>query len=135
MTDFKLQDNGMCFACGEKNGHGLKLKFVFDAASRTASTGFIPGEKYQGYKGVVHGGIIGLVLDETMAQAAIKSGLNAVTAEICLRLKNPAYTGKPLYCRATIKEVSGKLVKVAAVINDGDGRTIATADGKLFIIS
>jgi len=133
MTDIKTEDDGFCFACGEKNEAGLKLKFEYDPASKTATTCFTPQRKHQGYRGITHGGIIGLVLDEAMAQAAIKSGLNAVTAELCFRLKNAAETDKPLYCKATINEVSGKLAKASAVINDSAGRVIATADAKLFI--
>ncbi|MFC1962064.1 PaaI family thioesterase, partial [Chloroflexota bacterium] len=57
--------DGLCFGCGQNNPIGLKLKFKKDGDG--VRTEFTPGESYQGWPGMVHGGIIGCLLDEAMA--------------------------------------------------------------------
>ena len=46
----------MCFACGQENPIGLKLRFTWDG--QTAHAEFTPTELHQGWWGIVHGGII-----------------------------------------------------------------------------
>jgi len=41
----------MCFACGEDNPIGLKLKVKWDG--KTAKTEFIPNKYHQGWGGIV----------------------------------------------------------------------------------
>ena len=57
----------MCFVCGKDNPIGLKLRFDWDG--KTARAEFTPTELYQGWQGVVHGGIIAVMLDEVAAWA------------------------------------------------------------------
>jgi len=132
MSDIMLEDNGMCFACGENNQSGLKLEFDYDNQSKTATTRFTPVEKYQGYKGIVHGGIIGLILDETMIKAAILSGLEVVTVEISCRFINTARTGSELSFKGTITDDSGKIIFASGEVKDIEGKIIATSKAKLF---
>ena len=89
-----LIDNNYCFACGSKNPDGLKLEFKYSDDGSKAETTYIPPEKFQGWKGIVHGGIITTLLDELMAKAAINKGYQILTGEITTRFKNPAKTLK-----------------------------------------
>ena len=45
-----------CFACGQANPIGLKLRF--EQAGKTAQADFTPSKLHQGWSGIVHGGII-----------------------------------------------------------------------------
>ncbi len=82
----KLEDNKKCFVCGSENKHGLGLKFVIDE-NNIMQTEFVPLEQHQGFKGIMHGGLIGLILDEVVVNLAWKLGKNAVSAELNIRLK------------------------------------------------
>ena len=53
-----------CFACGRNNPIGLHLDFKFDGDKYIAKK-TVPRE-YQGYKDIVHGGIVTTMLDEAM---------------------------------------------------------------------
>jgi hypothetical protein len=51
----------MCFICGRQNPIGLKLEFYEDQQThRVRATVTIP-DTYQGYPGVVHGGIVSTI--------------------------------------------------------------------------
>ena len=47
-----------CFACGPQNPHGLQLDFRVDETSRSLRTCRTPLESYQGYSGILHGGLV-----------------------------------------------------------------------------
>ncbi|MBI3078225.1 MAG: PaaI family thioesterase, partial [Deltaproteobacteria bacterium] len=52
-----LRDNGGCFACGQENAYGLRLRFQLEGED-AVRTEFVPGERFQGWQGIVHGGIL-----------------------------------------------------------------------------
>jgi hypothetical protein len=76
----KVEYYGYCWICGERNKGGLRLKFDLNKTAKTLQTSFIPTETYQGYNGIVHGGILSALLDEAMAKLAFELGYNAITA-------------------------------------------------------
>jgi uncharacterized protein (TIGR00369 family) len=128
-----LIDDNYCFACGSKNSDGLKLKFTYSDDNSKAETTYIPPEKFQGWKGIVHGGIITTLLDEVMAKAAIIKGYHILTGEITVRFKNPAKTLEPLRCEAEIEEVKKKLLYVKGTAYNKDDEVVAEARSKMII--
>ncbi len=126
-------DNNRCFACGTENESGLKLSFTYGEDGRTAETRFVAGAAYQGWKDVVHGGILMTLMDETMAKAAVHAGLTVVTAEMTTKFKRPARVGTLLICSAKIEDIRKRLVYAQTSIRSEDGSVIAEASGKLMI--
>jgi uncharacterized protein (TIGR00369 family) len=126
-------DNNRCFACGTENESGLRLKFNYSEDGRGAETRFVPDACYQGWKDLVHGGILMTLLDETMAKAAVRSGKNIVTAEMTTKFKHPARVGATLTCSARVEEIRKRVVYARASIRDEDGSLLAEATGKLMI--
>ena len=129
-----LISDGRCFVCGRDNARGLQLEFSYAPDGLSAETTFVPGETYQGWQGIVHGGIIITVLDEVMAKAAVHKGYAVVTGEITAKLKNPAKVLEPLRCRAVIEKVLRKIIYASAVASREDGTVVAEATAKLVII-
>jgi uncharacterized protein (TIGR00369 family) len=123
----------MCFVCGQKNPVGLKLKFTQDG--QTVRTEFTPGKLYQGWSGLVHGGIISSVLDEAMSYAALFSGVNTVTAKMQTRFKRPAQTGEPLIITARLTKKTRRLAEAKAAVSLKDGTPIADGTATMFILS
>jgi uncharacterized protein (TIGR00369 family) len=122
----------MCFACGRDNKIGLKLKFNQDGEGVKAE--FTPGEQYQGWPGVVHGGIICTMLDEALGYAAGFQGLYAVTAKMDVQYKKPAMVGKMLFVSARVSSLSGRDVRSEGQITSEDGTLVAEAQAELRII-
>ena len=126
-------DNNRCFACGTENESGLRLVFSYGDDGRTAETRFMPDVCYQGWKDLVHGGILMTLMDETMAKAAAHCGLSIVTAEMTSKFKSPARVGALLICSAKVEDIRRRLVYARASICNEDGSVIAEATGKLMI--
>lgn len=127
---YSLVDNDYCFVCGKGNPLGLSLSFKETHDGVYAS--FILERQYQGYKGIIHGGIIAAVLDEAMIKAASQKGFNAITAEITIRFKNPLMIGEKATVAGKVIKKSRRLITARATI-DKDDIIIAEAEGKLYI--
>jgi acyl-coenzyme A thioesterase PaaI-like protein len=129
-----LEDNDMCFACGKKNTNGLHLEFSFIEQKKRIETTFMPSDAYQGWKGVLHGGIIATLVDESMAKLAQRLGYRALTASLDIRFKDVAKTSDPLHVRAEIAKHTKKLLYAKAVAVREDGGIIAEAQARLMIL-
>jgi len=123
-----VREDGYCFACGPQNPVGLKLDFKL--ANGRVETTFMPSREHQGFAGIVHGGLIGLVLDEAMAKLLYLQGIEALTCEITVRLRRVANIGEPLEIRASLLRERKRLLELEAVASDRRGEMVATAQAK-----
>lgn len=125
-----LIDNNRCFACGQDNPDGLRLQWIVEG--HTMSTSYITEAKYQGWQGIVHGGILATLLDEAMTRLAGAVCGNAVTAEMTVRYIKPAHIGQKIYVKGEIVKESKRLIELKASIQDenSNGIIIALATGK-----
>ena len=126
-----LEDNGLCFGCGPHNPIGLHLTFAWDGDEY--GTRWTPEQVHQGWADRVHGGLLALVLDETLSRAALsRHGLNWVTAELTTRLQKPAVVGEPLRARARIIIVRPRLIICEGEIaTEADGSVVAAGTAKM----
>ncbi len=122
----------MCFCCGKDNPIGLKLKFTYD--NKTVRTEFTPTEFHQGWTGIVHGGIVGCLLDEGLTYAAYFEGINCITARIQVRLRRPALIGEPLVITSSITKKTKRLVETRATISLKDGTPVAEGTATMFVV-
>lgn len=125
------KDFDMCFACGQKNPIGLKLKFNREGEGVRAE--FTPSKLHQGWSGVVHGGIIGCILDEAMSYATLYAGVNSLTARMQTRFKRPLQTDEHLVITARITRQTRKLIETEAEMHLADGTPVADSTATMFI--
>jgi uncharacterized protein (TIGR00369 family) len=125
----KLEDDHYCFVCGEKNPSGLHLNFSLHDGK--VMTEFIPEKIHQGYKDIIHGGLISTLLDEAMVKAALMHGMPAVTAEITVRFRNPLMAGEKAIVEAAIVKVNKKIIETSAIMKKTDNTVIAESYAKL----
>jgi acyl-coenzyme A thioesterase PaaI-like protein len=123
----------MCFACGQENPIGLKLKFTWDG--KTARAEFTPDKFHQGWSGVIHGGIISCILDEAMSYAALFEGVTSLTAKMQTRFRRPLQIGEPLIISASVTKKTRRLVETEAEMHLGDGTPVADSTATMFILS
>jgi uncharacterized protein (TIGR00369 family) len=121
----KFETYGHCFVCGEKNPNGLQLSFKIDKGLQTLQTTFIASPTFQGWDGIVHGGIISTLLDEAMAKLVYELGYSAVTASLEVRFKHPAPILQPLSICGEIVEVNKRLIKAKSRVVKEDGTLLA----------
>ncbi len=126
-----LVNDGYCFGCGPDNPVGLGLKFAWDGAVCTAF--WTPQKVHQGWADRVHGGLLGLVLDEALSFAALEThGLHWVTAELTTRLLAPAMVGEALQVTARVVSARPRLVVCAGEVRTvTDSRRVATGHAKM----
>jgi uncharacterized protein (TIGR00369 family) len=122
----KFETYGNCFVCGENNPNGLRLNFEIDAQKKTLKTTFVASPTFQGWDGIVHGGIISTLLDEAMAKLVYELGYHAVTASLEIKFKKPAPILKPLLVHGEITEVNRRLIRAKAHVAKEDGIVLAT---------
>lgn len=122
------EEDHSCFVCGMDNSEGLRIHWKIDGLTTTAE--FIPERKYQGWKGVLHGGIIATLLDEAMTRLACVIYGGAVTAEMTVRFLAPAPIGEKLLIRGEVVKESRKLIELKASLHNSAGKQIAYSTGK-----
>ena len=125
----ELRDEGMCFACGQRNPIGLKLVFAEEGNDYVAR--FAPGRNHQGYAGVIHGGIISALLDEAMARLVYARGYRAVTAEMSVRFRKPVRVGDELIVIGRMLSEKGRVLLCSAELRGAGGELMASAEGKM----
>lgn len=128
----KLPNSKNCFVCGVENDYGLKLKFFQDKPGSVIVNHTVP-EKFQGYPGVVHGGIVASLLDEVLGRVFMNGDHNRFmyTAKMTIRYRKPVPTGKPLKIVGTALKDRGRMAESKAELFGPDGRLLAEAEGLL----
>src|SRR3989338_8256544 len=123
-----LEDDHMCYACGKDNPHGLKIKFDHPKPRLLRAT-VVFSKHHQGFKNIVHGGMMALVLDEMMVNLAWKEGIPAVTGEIQVRLKKAAKIGQKVHFEGVVGggEEGKRVFYASALAKDDAGEILATA--------
>ena len=124
-------NEGFCFGCGQNNPMGLKLRFTRDGETIRAE--FKPDKMHQGWPGLLHGGILGCLLDEAMSNIAYATGNTCVTASFEIRQRQPVRVEVPLVITAWITRQRKKIIETAGRVTLKDGTIIAESTAKQFI--
>jgi uncharacterized protein (TIGR00369 family) len=129
-----LPHSSWCYVCGEDNPLGHQI--VFKTDGECVRVRYTPESHRQGYKGVVHGGVLCTMLDETMGWApSLKSDRMYVTGELTTRFIQPFPVGKEMIVEARADKVTSRLALVVGEVKDGEGTVYATAKGKFLPMS
>ena len=125
-----IQRYSHCFVCGDKNDIGLKIDFFYEEGKAKAE--YTPTRNLEGYKHILHGGIVSTLLDEVMIKSILAKGILTVTSKIDVKFKKPAKIGDKLFLEGWIKKDKGKLVLAEGKAFKQDGNMIAVAQGTYF---
>lgn len=117
-----------CVACGADNDRGLHLDFT-QAPDGSVSGSFNCASDYEGYPGIVHGGIVSLLLDSAMTHCLFARDEIALTAELTVRMQKPVLVGHDAMVHAHVARSRGRFhILNAEIVQDGE--TKATAHAK-----
>ena len=113
-----------CLACTHPE---LKLNFALDGPHRLRSSVNFTDEMVS-FNGMIHGGILALLLDEAVTCALLAEGHYAATAELKLRYLHPVEPAPTAHISVTILNRARDLFEVKAELHQRDRlRTRATA--------
>ncbi|HDP98464.1 MAG TPA: PaaI family thioesterase [bacterium] len=119
-----------CIACGFTNINGLHLRFETDYEGGVTAS-FECNEIFEGYPGILHGGIISMILDSAMGNCMFSRGRATVTVEMNTKFRHPVRTGCQATVSANITRVSHPLYLLEArIIQNGEVK--ATGKGKFY---
>ena len=115
-----------CFACGALNEQGIHLDLHVDGDR--CWTELTVADRFQGWDGIAHGGIICTILDEVMAWSLAATDNWGLTARLNVDFKRPVRLGVPIRGEGWITTVRRRIVETAARIVDPEsGDVLATA--------
>lgn len=124
----------VCFGCGGGNARGMKLTFEQDDAARKIVGRFRLGAEYQGAFGIIHGGVIALVLDEVMGKVCRFRDVRAVTAEMNIEYLKPVRVDADLVVEGYEAGMEGRNLNLAGEIRDAAGKLLARSRGRFVIL-
>ncbi|MCJ7813884.1 MAG: PaaI family thioesterase, partial [Candidatus Atribacteria bacterium] len=97
---------------------------------------FIPESKHQGFKGIVHGGILFSILDEIMGRTAmITKNVMTMTVEINIKYRKKALIGEKIIFTARMTKDLGRMIEAQAEARSEDDILLTEAKGKFITIS
>jgi len=114
---------------------GLKISWYNDTATQRISATVTVPEHFNGYPGIVHGGIIAALLDETAGRALLLDGGDdrlMVTIELRVKYRRPTPTGQPLTLVGWVISHTASRAKAAAQILLADATV--TAQGEALLV-
>ena len=131
MSLTKIPHYSTCFVCGDKNDIGLHLEFWYDESKKEIISHFKPETWWDGYKGIVHGGLQAAILDEGMGWTIYPlTGDYYLTMELTVRYRFPLESGKEYEFRGWIIKQFKDYFFTKGEIVDTQGKVYAKASGK-----
>lgn len=137
ITHVALQDlaapDGVCFGCGSKNEHGLRIKSYWDADGIHIVATHTPDARYVGWPTLVYGGLIGCLVDchsnwTAMAyhyraegrEAGTLPRVDCVTGSLGVKYIKPTPMGVPLRLKARVEGEVARKTRVLCEVYAGD---------------
>jgi acyl-coenzyme A thioesterase PaaI-like protein len=106
-----------CFVCGGDNPAGLRLSPVGE--NGRSRIDWVPTKEYEGYDGILHGGLVSTLLDEAMAYAVMSVVGAALTARIDVRFMEAVDIDVPIRITGELLEERGRTSKASAELVQG----------------
>jgi len=134
LTGIRRAKKNFCFACGQDNLEGMRLKFHLDDAGKRFVCRFRLGKRYTGPPRHCHGGIIATILDDAMGKLNKLRDVLAMTAKMTVEYIKPVPLYKPL--RVESREIGkrGRRLTHTAEILDEKGTVLARSRGVFVIV-
>ena len=129
----RVEEHAGCVVCGTENATGFQLAYTTETAGRVSAL-WTPTARYEGFKGLVHGGMLATVLDEAMAKAVISLGLEALTGDLRVRFRHYVTPDESLRITGWVVSHRGRLLKVEAALCTLDGEERCHAWGLFAIV-
>jgi uncharacterized protein (TIGR00369 family) len=123
-----------CFVCGRENPLGLSALWDSDLERGEVRTTLAIPERFNGYPGIVHGGIVSALLDEAVVRTALLDGGFddlMVTARLEVAFRRPTPTETPVTIVGRILKRTSSRAQAEAEIRLEDGTVAARAEALL----
>jgi acyl-coenzyme A thioesterase PaaI-like protein len=107
--------------------HPIAPQLRMTVHGETGEGTVVIGPLFQGGPGLVHGGILALLIDHALGCVAARADRPVMTAGLDLRYRRPTPLGVPLLVSARLDRVDGRKLYLSATIS-ADGAVTVEAD-------
>ena len=122
----RVQIQTGCIVCGQDHPHGLRIRYRL-AEDGVITASWTPAQDWEGFRGIVHGGILSTVLDEAMSKAVAAAECEALTGELRVRFRHYVVSGEELQIRGWIVKRTKRLIETEATLRAEGGKERAHA--------
>jgi acyl-coenzyme A thioesterase PaaI-like protein len=128
----KQPNSRYCFVCGVANPNGLNLKFYDRAPGEVTAETVVP-EHFQGYPGIVHGGVVAAMLDEVCGRVHMggEPPRFMFTARMEVQYRQNVPVGKPILIVGRAGRSRGRTAEASGAIFGPAGELLAEATALL----
>ena len=126
----KQPNSRHCFICGLENPVGLHLH-IYETEPGVVETAYTAPDHFQGYPGVLHGGIVAAILDEVSGRAHMGDADTPrfmFTGKLEVKYRKNVPIGQPLKIIGKAGKDRKKFVEAWAGIYDEGGELLAEAN-------
>ncbi|HSV74826.1 MAG TPA: PaaI family thioesterase [Chthonomonadales bacterium] len=125
----KLPNSATCFVCGDRNAAGLGVRFLTDGDRVTVT--LVPREPHMGYRGIVHGGVLTALLDETMGWApTVRTGRFCMAVELHIEFRRSVPVGVEITVTGWTTDTTKRIWTAEGEIRGADGTLYARGRGR-----
>jgi len=123
-----------CFGCSPTNPMGLKMEF-HEEGEEIIST-WAPGDNYQGFHDILHGGIQATMMDEIASWVVfMKLNTAGVTYQMRTRFRKPVKISKgSVTLRAKLVEQQRSIATIEVTLMDGDDQMCSISSVDYFVL-
>ncbi len=124
--NFRIRPHN-CFACGQLNEIGLHLKLNLEPGK--CWTELEMPRRFEGWEGIIHGGILCTILDEVMAWALVAQDSWGVTARMSIEFRRPVTVGQAIRAEGWITEDRRRIhVTAGRILDLATGAELAASE-------
>lgn len=125
----KQPNASMCFVCGRDNPAGLGMSF-YDNGQDLVMSKVTPAAHFEGYPGVLHGGIVATILDEVVGRVSMVKDHHhfMMTVKLLTKYRHPVIIGQELTAIGRAVRIGGRIGKAEGEIILADGTIACEAE-------
>jgi acyl-coenzyme A thioesterase PaaI-like protein len=116
-----------CIVCSPTHPQGLQVRFEVLADGSTQGY-FACDKAFEGFPGIIHGGVLSSLVDCAMLHCLFARGESALTVELSIQFRHPVEVGVPAVVCAELTEQGHSLYALAArILQQGQVKVKASA--------
>ena len=123
-----------CFGCGGSAEGGMFLTFEQDNVQRKIVGKFVMGPRYQGGGGMLHGGIIAMLMDEAMGKCCRFRNALAVTADMAIDYLRPIRVDQEIFVEAYETAQVGRNLFQMCEVRDVEKKVLARGRARFVVL-
>jgi uncharacterized protein (TIGR00369 family) len=123
-----------CFGCSPANSMGLKMEFFTEGDE--VQCRWEPGEHFQGFHDVLHGGVQATMMDEIASWVVfVMLDTAGVTYQLTTRFRKPVRISKgTITVRATLVRQQKRIAEIEVRLYDGEGTLCAESQANYYVM-